>query len=569
MRVLAPLLAVALLALLVVSGLAWQRAGAGRAEGLAAQALGMSEVLRDAAEEALRGLDAAEESVAGRLAAAARRAAAALELGERPARDLLEQVAREERVGALAWVDADGSLRALAHGGTALAPATPEAAALRAQAEALEREELTSAARTLAPAPGDVRTEGLTQNRFASRERFGVALGLQGGGVLLLRAEAGELGALKRRLGLEPVLTRVAGQPGVASARLIDEAGRVLLDGAAGRGAGGPGLAPPGGLSGGARTLEDPAGQRALAPFTLPDGTRAAVDLVLLTGPVERDVAAARGALALGAGVALLGLLGAGLWIAARDRRRRREEARAARTQEDERRLVEMGALAGLVTHELANPLNSVRLGLPLLAGDLPREQRERVAATVAGEAARMGRTLETFLGLARQPGSARERLDGRAVERLLARVAERTSAEAERRGVALDVEAAPDLPPVDGEPLLLEQALTNLVRNALAASRAGGRVRLAAERSAAAGELRLLVDDRGAGFPAQGREALLAVGAAGRPGGHGLGLPLAARFVRQHGGRLSLLDRPGGGARAEACLPAAPSTVPPARSPA
>jgi signal transduction histidine kinase len=64
-------------------------------------------------------------------------------------------------------------------------------------------------------------------------------------------------------------------------------------------------------------------------------------------------------------------------------------------------------------------------------------------------------------------------------------------------------------------------------------------------------------VDDQGPGFPATDRESLLKVGALGRAGGHGLGLPLAERFVRQQGGQLVLLDAPGGGARVEAHLPA------------
>lgn len=567
MRVLGPLLLAALLALGAMAGWAWQRAGRERAQGLEAQALGMAEVLRAAAEEGLRSLEVAEAGLVGRLTAAGRRAAAGLDpaspLGEHAARDLLEQVAREEQVGRLAWVDGEGALRALVRGEAALPPATATAAALRAQAEALEREELLAAARALAPPPGETRREGLTQNRFASRERFGVALGLAGGGLLLLRADADAWGALRRRLGVEPVLARVAAQPGVRDARVVDAAGRALL-------APGTGAAPPPltRLPDAPQALAAPQGVRAVAPFTLPDGTRAAVDLTLDRAPAEREVAAARRALLLGGALALLALLGAALGMAHVERRRRASEAAARARSEEERRLVEMGALAGLATHELANPLNSVRLGLPLLAGDLPPAQRAQVAGTVAEEAARMGRTLEAFLGLARRPAGAPERLDARGTARLLARVAERAGPEAARRGVPVVVDAAAALPSVDAEPLLLEQALTNLVRNALQAAPPGSRVELCASADEGGG-LCLRVDDAGPGLPAQGREALLTVGAAGRPGGHGLGLALAARFVRQHGGSLRLLDRPGGGARVEAHLPAAPSPVAPSRSPA
>jgi two-component system nitrogen regulation sensor histidine kinase NtrY len=91
-------------------------------------------------------------------------------------------------------------------------------------------------------------------------------------------------------------------------------------------------------------------------------------------------------------------------------------------------------------------------------------------------------------------------------------------------------------------------------------ASPAGGRVTLSWER-AEDGGARIRVDDEGPGFPAEGREALLRVGAPGRADGHGLGLPLAERFVREHGGRLMLFDRPGGGARVEVLLPPGPES--------
>jgi signal transduction histidine kinase len=165
-----------------------------------------------------------------------------------------------------------------------------------------------------------------------------------------------------------------------------------------------------------------------------------------------------------------------------------------------------------------------------------------------------MGRTLESFLGLAR--GGDRER---RPVgPEVLARVVQRVGAEAERRRVRIVTQVSPDAPHVLGEPHVLEQALANLVRNAVAASPEGAEVRVAWERDEHGGA-RVQVADRGSGFPAEGREALLALGAPGREGGHGLGLPLALRFVRSHGGRLSLLDAPGGGALVEVRLPAAP----------
>jgi signal transduction histidine kinase len=212
-----------------------------------------------------------------------------------------------------------------------------------------------------------------------------------------------------------------------------------------------------------------------------------------------------------------------------------------------------MGALAGLVTHELSNPLNSIRLGLQVLAdGAVPAVTRP-VLDSLREEAARMGRTLEAFMGLGRGEGRERRRVG----PELLERVRARTEAEAQSRRVRVRVRAAPDAPDVLGDPVVLEQALTNLVRNAVQASPEREAVDVTWDR-AEDGSALIRVADKGPGFPAEGRERLIHLGASTRAAGHGLGLPLAHRFVNLHGGRVSLLDEPGGGARVDVRLPAA-----------
>jgi signal transduction histidine kinase len=552
-RVLGPALLVALLALAAVAVLAWRRAGEDRTAGLREQALGMAEVLRGAAIEAATALEAAEEQLAARLGSAARRAESDLAAGRGSAKDVLARVAREERVGRVALLDAEGALVALVRHPEPLPATGPEAATMRERADQVEREDISSAARALAPPPGEVRVEGLQRNRFATRERFGVAYGRRDGGTLLLRADADALADLKQRFGIGPVLARVRAQPDVLRALLLGEKGAVLLDAdsaAIGRVVPLPGGAWPTG----AATEERDGAVRAVVPFALPQGPNVAVDLTLSTEPADAAVRRSRSVVLLGAVVGAGGLAAAAALLAARERRRRRLEAEERARQEDERRLAEMGALAALVTHELSNPLNAVRLGVALLEDPQAPEDRAGVVATIHDQTERMGRTLEGYLGLARGTPGRLERVG----PGLLTKVVERSAAQTTEHGVAVESHVAPDAPPIHGDPLVLEQALTNLLRNAVLASPKGGRVRLAWER-AADGGARLTVDDQGPGFPREGREALLKVGGGQREGGHGLGLPLADRFVRQHHGRLLLEDAPGGGARVTVTFPPAP----------
>lgn len=539
-----------LLVLLLLGGLAWLAAHDARTQrtrALEAEAMTLAETLAAAAREASGTLAAAEQHLADRLAAAARRTQALLEGALAPTADLLERVAREERVGRIALVSADGEVMAMARHPASLPAMDEDAARLRAQAESVDREEAARAARSLAPAPGTVQVEGLAAGALAARERFGLAYGRPGGGTLLLRAEAAEVVALRRRFGIAPLLERVGSQPGVRHVRLLDGAGEVLL------GVPEAALALAPARPDGAATVEEADGaMRAVLPCTLADGRVVRVDVALDSAPADAALGASQRVLALGVALGTLGLLAAGGWLAWRERSAREAERRQAAQREEEGRLAQMGALAALVTHEISNPLNAVRLGLGLLPTLPPGEQAE-VLQTLQAESARMGRTLSSFLELARVPEGARVPVGPALLERVRARVA----AQAAARDVQVGLDVAPAAPPVLGDPVLLEQALASLARNALEASPPGGRVRLG-WHAGAPGEACLQVDDAGPGFPAQGREELLRVGARGRPGGHGLGLPLAARFVQQQGGRMLLLDHPAGGARVELRLPAA-----------
>jgi signal transduction histidine kinase len=100
----------------------------------------------------------------------------------------------------------------------------------------------------------------------------------------------------------------------------------------------------------------------------------------------------------------------------------------------------------------------------------------------------------------------------------------------------------------------LLERALENVVRNAVqAASAGGGHLELSAERTPAGVELR--VEDDGPGLAADHPGEVRPFYTT-RPGGLGLGLPLARKIVLLHGGELLLERRSPAGARVRVRLP-------------
>ena len=225
-----------------------------------------------------------------------------------------------------------------------------------------------------------------------------------------------------------------------------------------------------------------------------------------------------------------------------------RERDLEARAEQD-RRLASLGRLTAGVAHEIKNPLNAIRLGASRLErrhGEADRPILDAITASVAS----ITRTVEDFMKLARDPKPAFEQVDPGAV---LAEAVAQVQPMAEELSRELVVTAA------GGEPARLDrarlrEALVNLLRNALQASRR--RVEASVRREGAA--LAFVICDDGPGVPPELRRELFEFFYTTKPGGTGLGLPLAHRVAEEHGGSLEVDHAPRGGARFTLTVPCA-----------
>ena len=128
-----------------------------------------------------------------------------------------------------------------------------------------------------------------------------------------------------------------------------------------------------------------------------------------------------------------------------------------------------------------------------------------------------------------------------------------------------------PELPPVtamvEGDENKLRQVVTNLIGNALRFTPPGSPIELAVGSDTSAGFATIAVIDHGEGIPAQLKEKIFdrffrADSSRNRDtGGSGLGLAIVSSIVQNHGGRVDVLDTPGGGATFRVSLPLLPST--------
>ena len=108
----------------------------------------------------------------------------------------------------------------------------------------------------------------------------------------------------------------------------------------------------------------------------------------------------------------------------------------------------------------------------------------------------------------------------------------------------------------------LLSQALTNIIKNATegiaAAEERGEKPRIDTTLSVDAADIfSIEITDNGKGFPRENRHQLLEPYVTTRSEGTGLGLPIVAKILEDHGGGIELLDAPGGqGARVRLWFP-------------
>jgi heavy metal sensor kinase len=209
-------------------------------------------------------------------------------------------------------------------------------------------------------------------------------------------------------------------------------------------------------------------------------------------------------------------------------------------------------------SHELRTPLASLRTELEL-ALRRPRSHEELTVAlrSASEEVERLVRLAEDLLVLARaDDGRLPLSLDRHTVREILDAVAGRFDARAGAAGRTLDVSARED-EPFTGDRVRLEQALGNLVDNAL--RHGAGTVELGGKVENAA--VTLQVSDAGDGFPADflphAFERFSRVDVARGGDGTGLGLAIVDAIARAHGGSAVAANAPRGGAEITLTIPA------------
>jgi signal transduction histidine kinase len=220
-------------------------------------------------------------------------------------------------------------------------------------------------------------------------------------------------------------------------------------------------------------------------------------------------------------------------------------------------RFAVLAHLAGSLAHEIRNPLHSIGLNAGVVQQYVGQPATRASVTAMADslqaiqeETRRLTDLLNNYLGLLRSAPEPRA-VDVREVCR---RVIQLLSYAAMKAKVEIKFDGDADLPAVVGVPDRLQQAVLNLVLNAIQAMPHGGSVALQA--TASDGLIRVSVTDTGPGLPQDLAEQLFDTRVTTKPGGSGLGLPLVRMIAEAHGGSVWYRSDPGKGATFTLVLP-------------
>jgi PAS domain S-box-containing protein len=217
--------------------------------------------------------------------------------------------------------------------------------------------------------------------------------------------------------------------------------------------------------------------------------------------------------------------------------------------------LAQVGELTAGIAHEFRNGLATIHGYARLLdLNALPASYHPHLHG-IRQETEALGEVVTNFLNFAKPAQLVLSPLDLRSIAE---RAAEDVRAEARGRGGQVAVRG--EFPVIEGDEVLLRQAFSNVLRNAVEACVDASIIpAIVVDGRIESGGVRVTVDDNGPGVPLADRERIFRPFVTTKGRGTGLGLALVQKIIVTHNGRIQVASAPGGGASVQIVLPLPP----------
>jgi two-component system, NtrC family, sensor histidine kinase HydH len=222
------------------------------------------------------------------------------------------------------------------------------------------------------------------------------------------------------------------------------------------------------------------------------------------------------------------------------------------------RRMASLGSIAAGVAHEIRNPLSSLKGFATYFRERFSESPTERETAEVMiREVDRLNRVINQLLEFARPLTMT---LVPTSLQSLIRHILKTVEGQAREKGIVIEADLPPEIGEISIDADRMSQVLMNLALNAIAATEAGGILRVVLARQDER-SVRISITDTGAGIRKEDLSRVFDPYFTTKPAGTGLGLPIVEKIVEAHGGKISLASELGEGTTATVILPMTPST--------